>query len=174
VFGPFHTTLHRPPCPKDLRGGGLNRHLQQQLHRRYNITLYHGKTTDDPAICTSLPTYGTKAHTVGNEKGYVVAMTKCKFLKEAYVIKKGEPLTLQATYNVGEVGARHVFVAVMSQYFRPALPPAPVKRCGLDSAAWLCRSPRWFSLVPPAPTHPHPPPHPPTLLLFSFSGVPID
>jgi len=72
----------------------------------YNISLFNGKTADGTAICTSDPVYGTEEHKVGNEKGYVVAMTKCKFLEKPYIIKKGEDLTLQALYNVGEFDDR--------------------------------------------------------------------
>jgi hypothetical protein len=43
----------------------------------YNITLFDGATNDSPIICNSEPVYGTKEHAVGNELGYVVAMTKC-------------------------------------------------------------------------------------------------
>merc|ERR1711935_93050 len=70
----------------------------------YNISLFNGKTADGTAICTSDPVYGTVEHEIGNEKGYVVAMTKCKFLEKPYIIKKGEDLTLQALYNVGVMG----------------------------------------------------------------------
>jgi len=68
----------------------------------YNITLYHGKDATAPKICTSNPTYGTKESVPGNELGYITAMSKCKYLKEPYIIKKGEKITLEATYNVGE------------------------------------------------------------------------
>lgn len=67
----------------------------------YNISLFHGKTTADPLICASYPTYGTREGVVGEEKGYVTAMSKCDFGSKPYVIKKGEPLTLSAVYNVG-------------------------------------------------------------------------
>jgi hypothetical protein len=66
----------------------------------YNATLYHGSDTSAKPICTTEPIYGTKESEVGNEKGYVVAMSKCKFEKP-YIIKKGEPLTLETVYNVG-------------------------------------------------------------------------
>ena len=72
----------------------------------YNITLYHGKDTTAPPICTSNPTYGTQEGVPGNELGYVTAMSKCKYLKEPYVIKKGEKITLEAVYNVGEEDSR--------------------------------------------------------------------
>jgi len=72
----------------------------------YNITLYHGDSTAAKPICTSNPGYGTVPNQVGNEKGYVVSMTKCHFVDKPYVIKKGEKITLQALYNVGDEDPR--------------------------------------------------------------------
>lgn len=66
----------------------------------YNLTLYHGDSTAAKPICTSSPVYGTEPNKVGNEKGYVVKMTKCLFTDEPYVIKKGEKITLQAYVHV--------------------------------------------------------------------------
>lgn len=72
----------------------------------YNITLYHGDSTKAKPICTSSPRYGTQEGVVGNEKGYVVSMSKCMFTDDPYIIRKGDKLTLQALYNVGETDDR--------------------------------------------------------------------
>eukprot|EP00037_Helgoeca_nana_P031915 m.411208 g.411208 ORF g.411208 m.411208 type:complete len:440 (-) comp28599_c0_seq1:2807-4126(-) len=72
----------------------------------YNITLYHGDSTDSPPICTSLPGYGTVPNKPGDEKGYVVSMSKCHWDDKPYIIKKGEKITLQALYNVGDTDTR--------------------------------------------------------------------
>lgn len=73
----------------------------------FNVRLSMGKNSSiafckvpdshDIFICR----YGTKEGVVGDEKGYVVSMSKCEYKDKPYIIKKGEKLTLQALYNVG-------------------------------------------------------------------------
>lgn len=72
----------------------------------YNMTLYHGGSRKDKPICSSYPIYGKTPGKVNDEKGYVVAMTKCMFIDTPYVVRKGEKLTLDTLYNVGPTDDR--------------------------------------------------------------------
>lgn len=96
------TAIVNVALPKDTRFFQMWGHIHIA---GYNISLYHGDSVDAPLICTSIPTYGTVESKVGNEKGYVVAMSKCVF-REPKIIKKGEIVTLEATYNVGSEDPR--------------------------------------------------------------------
>ena len=79
--------------PKDARIFQMWGHLHIA---GYNLTLYEGDSTSAKPICTSYPFYGTEPNQVGNEKGYVVKMTKCEFDDKPFVLRKGEKYTLQA------------------------------------------------------------------------------
>lgn len=89
---PFQATI-TTTLPHDTRFFQMWGHIHMA---GYNITLYHGDSTDSSPICTSLPGYGTVPNKPGDEKGYVVSMSKCHWDDKPYIIKKGEKITLQA------------------------------------------------------------------------------
>ncbi|XP_057430133.1 uncharacterized protein LOC130723190 [Lotus japonicus] len=71
---------------------------------------------DGRVICSSLPRYGT-GKKVGNEKGYLVAMSTCYPRPGSEKIKNGETLSLEITYNnsIGHTGVMGLFYILVAE-----------------------------------------------------------
>ncbi|XP_057440681.1 uncharacterized protein LOC130732699 [Lotus japonicus] len=71
---------------------------------------------DGRVICSSLPRYGT-GKKVGNEKGYLVAMSTCYPWPGSGNINDGETLTLEITYNnsIGHTGVMGLFYILVAE-----------------------------------------------------------
>jgi len=85
-------------CPQDGPFGIVRCWAHQHIGAKC-VTMYDQATGD--VICESCPTYGNETGVVGNEAGYVVAMSATMH-DPPYMLQPGQQVTLSAAYDASQ------------------------------------------------------------------------